>query len=70
RPTQLNIPRDYFYGEIECVIPNPARVDRGPGGSKSLDEAGELLASARFPVIVSVCGGVMADGVEECKALA
>ncbi|WP_404325160.1 sulfoacetaldehyde acetyltransferase [Cobetia sp. UIB-001] len=69
-PTQLNIPRDYFYGEIECEIPLPARVDRGPGGSKSLDEAAELLASARFPVIVSGGGVVMADGVEECKALA
>ncbi|MGS0467231.1 sulfoacetaldehyde acetyltransferase [Cobetia marina] len=69
-PTQLNIPRDYFYGEIECEIPKPARVDRGPGGSKSLDEAAELLASARFPVIVSGGGVVMADGVEECKALA
>jgi sulfoacetaldehyde acetyltransferase len=22
-PTQLNIPRDYFYGEIECEIPSP-----------------------------------------------
>lgn len=69
-PTQLNIPRDYFYGEIECEIPKPARVDRGPGGSKSLDEAAELLASAKFPVIVSGGGVVMADGVEECKALA
>ena len=69
-PTQLNIPRDYFYGEIECEIPLPARVDRGPGGSKSLDEAAELLASARFPVVVSGGGVVMADGVEECKALA
>ncbi|UTV88840.1 sulfoacetaldehyde acetyltransferase [Cobetia amphilecti] len=69
-PTQLNIPRDYFYGEIECEIPLPARVDRGPGGSKSLDEAAELLASAKFPVIVSGGGVVMADGVEECKALA
>ncbi|MBR9755642.1 sulfoacetaldehyde acetyltransferase [Cobetia sp. 4B] len=69
-PTQLNIPRDYFYGEIECEIPLPARVDRGPGGSKSLDEAAELLASAKFPVIVSGGGVVMADGVAECKALA
>ena len=69
-PTQLNIPRDYFYGEIEAEIPKPARLDRGPGGAKSLDEAAELLANARFPVIISGGGVVMADGVEECKALA
>ena len=41
-PTQLNIPRDYFYGEIEVEIPQPNRLDRGPGGEKSLDEAAEL----------------------------
>lgn len=69
-PTQLNIPRDYFYGEIECEIPKPARLDRGPGGTQSLNEAAELLANAKFPVIVSGGGVVMADGVETCKALA
>ncbi|WP_411731870.1 sulfoacetaldehyde acetyltransferase [Paeniglutamicibacter sp.] len=69
-PTQLNIPRDYFYGESITEIPAPRRVDRGAGGTKSLDEAVELLATAKFPVIVSGGGVVMADGVEECKALA
>ncbi|MGW4332062.1 sulfoacetaldehyde acetyltransferase [Rhodococcus koreensis] len=69
-PTQLNIPRDFFYGEIETEIPQPTRLDRGPGGEQSLNEAAELLAQAKFPVIVSGGGVVMADGVEECKALA
>ncbi len=69
-PTQLNIPRDYFYGEIEVEIPQPARLDRGPGGEKSLDEAAEILANAKFPVIISGGGVVMADGIEECKAFA
>ncbi len=69
-PTQLNIPRDYFYGESITEIPAPRRVDRGAGGTKSLDEAIELLKTAKNPVIVSGGGVVMADGVEECKALA
>jgi len=69
-PAQLNIPRDYFYGDITCEIPKPSHLDRGPGGEKSLDEAAELLATAKFPVIISGGGVVMADGVEECKALA
>ena len=69
-PTQLNIPRDYFYGEIEVEIPQPARLDRGPGGEKSLDEAAELLANAKFPVIISGGGVVMADGMKECQAFA
>ena len=69
-PTQLNIPRDYFYGEIEVEIPQPSRLDRGPGGEHSLNEAAELLAKAKFPVIISGGGVVMGDAVEECKALA
>ncbi|WP_406632044.1 sulfoacetaldehyde acetyltransferase [Amycolatopsis sp. WGS_07] len=69
-PTQLNIPRDFFYGEIETEIPEPQRLDRGPGGDKSLAQAAELLATAEFPVIISGGGVVMSDGVEECKALA
>jgi sulfoacetaldehyde acetyltransferase len=69
-PTQLNIPRDYFYGDINVEIPTPQRLDRGPGGEQSLNEAAELLAKAEFPVIVSGGGVVMANAVEECIALA
>ncbi|MBP0631631.1 sulfoacetaldehyde acetyltransferase [Cupriavidus sp. AcVe19-1a] len=69
-PTQLNIPRDHFYGKITAEIPKPQNLDRGPGGEQSLNEAAELLANAKFPVIISGGGVVMADAVEECKALA
>ncbi|MEX3959714.1 sulfoacetaldehyde acetyltransferase [Trinickia sp. EG282A] len=69
-PTQLNIPRDYFYGKIKVEIPPPRKLDRGPGGEQSLNEAAELIAQAKFPVIISGGGVVMADAVEECKALA
>src|SRR5699024_9885039 len=69
-PTQLNIPRDYFYGEIEAEIPRPIRLERGPGGNESLDMAADLLAKAEFPVIISGGGVVMAGGVDACKALA
>ena len=69
-PTQLNIPRDYFYGEIECEIPKPQRLDRGPGGEESLQAAVELLSTAKFPVILAGGGVVMGGAVEECKALA
>src|SRR6188472_3877251 len=69
-PTQLNIPRDYFYGEISCEIPKPMRVERGAGGEKSLDAAAELLAQAKFPVILAGGGVVMGDAVEETRLLA
>src|SRR4029079_117045 len=45
-PAQVNIPRDYFYGDIECEIPRPLAIERGAGGDRSLDEAAALLASA------------------------
>lgn len=69
-PTQLNIPRDFFYGDIDIDIPQPQRLDRGPGGEKSLGEAAYLLSTAKFPVMVSGGGVVMADAIDECKALA
>ena len=69
-PTQLNIPRDYFYGDIDVEIPQPMRVDRGPGGEKTLSEAAELIAAAKFPVILSGGGVVMGDTIDECIALA
>ena len=69
-PTQLNIPRDYFYGEIDCEIPKPQRVARGPGAEESLDEAADILSKAKFPVILAGGGVIMSDGIEEAKELA
>src|SRR6516162_544558 len=69
-PTQLNIPRDMFYGEVEVTIPKPIRVERGAGGEKSLDEAAKALAGAKFPVIVAGGGVIMSDGQAEAIRLA
>ena len=69
-PAQLNIPRDYFYGDIETTIPQPIRIGRGPGDPAALDEAAALLAEARFPVIVAGGGVIMSGGTAEAVALA
>jgi sulfoacetaldehyde acetyltransferase len=69
-PTQLNIPRDFFYGDIECEIPQPIRIGRGAGDEAALDRAAELLAKAKFPVILAGGGVIMADGAREAIALA
>jgi len=60
-PTQLNIPRDIFYGEIDVNIPTPIRIERGAGGVESLDQAAKILAEAKFPVIIAGGGVVMAE---------
>ena len=69
-PTQLNIPRDFFYGDIECEIPQPIRIGRGAGDEAALDRAAELLAQAKFPVILAGGGVIMAEGTKEAIALA
>jgi sulfoacetaldehyde acetyltransferase len=69
-PTQLNIPRDFFYGDIECEIPRPMTVERGAGGEQSLDAAADLLAGAKFPVILCGGGVVMGDAEREAIELA
>jgi sulfoacetaldehyde acetyltransferase len=69
-PAQLNIPRDFFYGDIECEIPRPMSIERGAGGEQSLNAAADLLAAAKFPVILCGGGVVMADGEREAIELA
>ena len=69
-PTQLNIPRDVFYGDIDVNIPTPIKIERAAGGGKSLDDAAKLLASAKFPVILAGGGVIMSDGQAEAVALA
>src|SRR3954470_7151037 len=69
-PAQLNIPRDFFYGDIECEIPRPLTIERGAGGDASLDQAAVLLAKAKFPVILAGGGIVMGDTQADAIALA
>ncbi|HET8608945.1 MAG TPA: thiamine pyrophosphate-binding protein, partial [Burkholderiales bacterium] len=58
-PVQVNIPRDYFYGEGDFDILPPQEIERGAGGPNDLAAAAELLAKAKFPVILSGGGVVM-----------
>jgi sulfoacetaldehyde acetyltransferase len=69
-PTQINIPRDFFYGDIECEIPSPISIEHGAGGEQSLGEAAAMLAAAQFPVIVAGGGVVTANAQAEAMRLA
>jgi len=69
-PTQLNIPRDFFYGEISAAISPPLRIGHGPGDAAALDAAAGLLAAARFPVILAGGGVILAGACAETRALA
>jgi sulfoacetaldehyde acetyltransferase len=69
-PAQLNIPRDFFYGDIETSIPAPTRIGRGAGDAAALDAAAELLAAARFPVLIAGGGVILGEALAETVALA
>ena len=69
-PTQVNIPRDFFYGEFETVLPRPLQIERSAGGEESLKLAAELLANAKHPVIVAGAGVNASRGRAELVALA
>ncbi|MEW9674012.1 sulfoacetaldehyde acetyltransferase [Ammoniphilus sp. 3BR4] len=72
-PVLFDIPRDYFYGELEDQIlePHQYRVDsRGCGSPESLARAAELLAQAKYPVIISGRGTVDSDGIDAVKEIA
>ncbi|MEW9674499.1 sulfoacetaldehyde acetyltransferase, partial [Ammoniphilus sp. 3BR4] len=72
-PVLFDIPRDYFYGELEDQIlePHQYRVDsRGCGSPESLAKAAELLAQAKYPVIISGRGTVDSDGIDAVKEIA
>jgi sulfoacetaldehyde acetyltransferase len=69
-PAQLNIPRDFFYGEIEATISPPIRIAHGPGDSMALDAAAATLAAAQFPVILAGGGVIMSGATAEAIALA
>lgn len=69
-PVQINIPRDFFYGENDFIIPQPHIIEKSAGGAQSLNQAANLIASAKKPVILSGGGVVMGHGVEQVKQLA
>ena len=69
-PTQLNIPRDYFYGVCEDEIYPTLDVSFGTGTRQALEDAARLLAEAKYPVILSGGGVSQADALDEVKALA
>jgi len=69
-PVQINIPRDYFYGELETTIATPQPTERSAGGTAALEQAAAMLASARRPVVIAGGGVVMGDGVDAVRRLA
>ena len=69
-PTQLNIPRDHFYGICEDEIYPSHDLFAGPGPDESLARAASLLAGAKRPVLLAGGGVSQGDAVAQTVALA
>ncbi|MCR6544659.1 sulfoacetaldehyde acetyltransferase [Dehalobacterium formicoaceticum] len=73
-PVYVDVPRDFFYGEVNEEILPPYRYralnTRGAGDPVELARAAEILANAKNPVIISGRGAVDSEAFDEIKALA
>ena len=69
-PAQINVPRDMWTQVIEIELPTIIEFERSSGGENSVARAAEVLAKAKFPVILNGAGVVLGDAVKETMALA
>ena len=69
-PAQINVPRDLWTQVIDIDLPPIIRVERASGGKQAIKKAAELLSKSKFPVILSGAGVILADAIDDCKALA
>ncbi len=69
-PAQLNIPRDFWTQVVDIDLPPIIKFERPAGGTEAIKEAADLLSSAKFPVILSGAGVILADAIDDCKKLA
>ena len=69
-PAQLNIPRDFWTQVVDIELPSIIKFERPSGGSEAIKKAADLLSKAKFPVILSGAGVILADAIEDCKNLA
>jgi sulfoacetaldehyde acetyltransferase len=69
-PAQINVPRDFWTQVVDIELPSIIEFERPAGGANAITKAANLLSNAKFPVILSGAGVVLADAIEECKNIA
>jgi len=69
-PAQLNIPRDFWTQVVDIDLPPIIKFEKPSGGIEAIKEAANLLSNAKFPVILSGAGVILADAIDDCKKLA
>ena len=69
-PAQINIPRDFWTQVIDIELPAIVEFERPSGGEDALQQAADLLSSAKFPVILNGAGVVLSGAIPASAALA
>ena len=69
-PAQINMPRDYWTQVIDIDLPEMIDYERPAGGESALQQAADLLSSAKNPVILNGAGVVLADAIDDTMKLA
>jgi len=69
-PAQINMPRDYWTQVIDIDLPEMVTFELPRGGDTALQQAADLLSSAKTPVILNGAGAILANGINESIKLA
>ncbi|MEO1563533.1 MAG: sulfoacetaldehyde acetyltransferase [Pseudomonadota bacterium] len=69
-PAQINMPRDFWTQVVDINLPAIVEFERPNGGDAAMQEAADMLSSAKFPVILNGAGVVLSGGIEASAKLA
>ncbi len=70
-PAQINIPRDFWTQVVDIDLPTIVDFELPQGGESAVQQAADLLSSAKFPVILNGAGAILSKGgIEASRVLA
>jgi sulfoacetaldehyde acetyltransferase len=69
-PAQINIPRDFWTQVIDIELPAIVEFERPSGGEDAINQAAEMLSTAKFPVLLNGAGVVIGGAIEASMKLA
>ena len=70
-PAQINVPRDFWTQVIDIDLPVIVDFELPQGGDVAVQDAADLLSTAKFPVILNGAGAILSKGgIEASRVLA
>ena len=70
-PAQINVPRDFWTQVIDIDLPVIVDFELPQGGEVAVQDAADLLSTAKFPVILNGAGAILSKGgIEASRVLA